>query len=655
MVDSDDNYDKKKTRDKFKRERFDEVRRPDNSHFERSYRSYDEDLPHAKKSRTSVESLMSFKNFTNTLPDSISEKEAVQKYKDYKQTFNEANILKFFDLFKNNDWFKRKYHPDFADMRKKNETKIIISRHKVFKDMFNSLYFEGLNLSYDKADHIIKIIDYATILLEGKDLNYIKDIESKQSKVRVDNGKDESAVEGKDTTEKNDSNDGECPPSDDDGKETPEPLQMRHMESLTKSIFLRNIPSNVTYDEILDIFKERFGFKRLVLQNPTFEKKHLRRGWVTYEPSLNITDECWEIKKKTLSDMTIDANVNKPLQQRVRYVNKVHCHKSVVIADITQLVDLIQGLDKKFDLWNDEDNVVENDNKYGINSKNPLLKNIDKYLIEYSNCEEEALIGKSEQFDVEIDKEYLKVVDIMIMYLRIVYSIDYYTIADYANEHEMPNRCGIIHVRGTHLDDMVDQSYVMDFIQKNKEKWANYKESQSDLSLEEMKSLGYKDKEKEELSFVEKNCKKIDDDKYLCPLSGKKFKAPDFVRKHIYNKHKDKLKEVEKNVIYFNEYLKDRKRPYIPNYQKSPSFSNSNNYNNYNNKNYNQSFSYNKYRGHDNSGYRSQYHSRQSNWRQPYNNNGNYNKSHNQSYNYDSRDRNHSRTLISYKDLDAPE
>ena len=39
-------------------------------------------------------------------------------------------------------------------------------------------------------------------------------------------------------------------------------------------------------------------------------------------------------------------------------------------------------------------------------------------------------------------------------------------------------------------------------------------------------------------------------DKWLCPLSGKKFKGPDFVRKHIANKHGEKIEEVKKEVSW---------------------------------------------------------------------------------------------------------
>ncbi len=64
--------------------------------------------------------------------------------------------------------------------------------------------------------------------------------------------------------------------------------------------------------------------------------------------------------------------------------------------------------------------------------------------------------------------------------------------------------------------------------------------------------------------FVAANTQELAKDKWLCPLSGKKFKGPDFVRKHIFNKHGEKVEEVRKDVEYFNNYLKDPKRPQLP-------------------------------------------------------------------------------------------
>jgi len=84
------------------------------------------------------------------------------------------------------------------------------------------------------------------------------------------------------------------------------------------------------------------------------------------------------------------------------------------------------------------------------------------------------------------------------------------------------------------------------------------------LTDEECKDLGMKDEEGEVEKFIVVNTKELGKDKWLCPLSGKKFKGPEFVRKHITNKHGEKLEEVKKEVVFFNNFLKDPKRPASP-------------------------------------------------------------------------------------------
>jgi len=48
--------------------------------------------------------------------------------------------------------------------------------------------------------------------------------------------------------------------------------------------------------------------------------------------------------------------------------------------------------------------------------------------------------------------------------------------------------------------------------------------------------------------FILANTQELAKDKWLCPLSGKKFKGPEFVRKHILTKHLDKIDELKKDV-----------------------------------------------------------------------------------------------------------
>lgn len=64
----------------------------------------------------------------------------------------------------------------------------------------------------------------------------------------------------------------------------------------------------------------------------------------------------------------------------------------------------------------------------------------------------------------------------------------------------------------------------------------------------EMAKLGAKSQESEVEKFVVANTQELAKDKWLCPLSGKKFKGPEFVRKHIFNKYSVELEEVRKEV-----------------------------------------------------------------------------------------------------------
>lgn len=60
--------------------------------------------------------------------------------------------------------------------------------------------------------------------------------------------------------------------------------------------------------------------------------------------------------------------------------------------------------------------------------------------------------GEKPEVDLSRDNSLLRVLDRLILYLRVVHSLDYYNGSDYPYEDEMPNRCGIIHVRGVTPD-----------------------------------------------------------------------------------------------------------------------------------------------------------------------------------------------------------
>ncbi|XP_026177942.1 serrate RNA effector molecule homolog [Mastacembelus armatus] len=336
---------------------------------------------------------------------------------------------------------------------------------------------------------------------------------------------------------------------------------------LTTSLFIRGIPPEVSKEEITALCRRYPGFLRVALSDPQPERRFFRRCWVTFDRSVNIKETCWNLQNIRLRDCELAPVVNRDLCRRVRSVNGLTHHKPVVRNDIRLSARLVHSLDQRGELW------------AGQMETNPVLKNITDYLIEEVSAEEEELTGasggngddtgtkdpaSSSEVTVETDEKLLKVLDRLLLYLRLVHSVDYYNFCEYPAEDEMPHRCGLIHVRGPLPVGKITAAEVSEHQRMCEERLAPLLSPSETLSEDEAAKLGKKDPEQEVEKFLSANTQELSKDKWLCPLSGKKFKAPEFVRKHILNKHGEKVAAVRQEVEFFNNFLLDAKRPALP-------------------------------------------------------------------------------------------
>ncbi|KAJ6654979.1 hypothetical protein lerEdw1_006450 [Lerista edwardsae] len=371
------------------------------------------------------------------------------------------------------------------------------------------------------------------------------DTESESGRPEAEDKEDEKPKE-----EKVAAKEGEGSPKakEKDGEPKPRPLHK------TCSLFMRNIAPNISQAEIVALCKRFF-----------------RRGWVTFDRSVNIKEICWNLQNIRLRECELTPGVNRDLTRRVRSVSGITQHKQIVRNDIKLAAKLIHAMDGRTQLWGAGEARPASEVS-SLPSQNPILKNITDYLIEEVSAEEEELLGKSgepseeppkegnpAEVNVERDEKLLKVLDKLLLYLRIVHSVDYYNASEYINEDEMPNRCGIIHVRGP-----LPPQPLAEWQKTCEEKLTPLFSVRESLSEEEALKMGKKDPEQEVEKFVTANTQELGKDKWLCPLSGKKFKGPEFVRKHIFNKHAEKIEEVKKEVSFFNNFLTDAKRPALP-------------------------------------------------------------------------------------------
>ncbi|KAG0418593.1 hypothetical protein HPB47_004743, partial [Ixodes persulcatus] len=97
--------------------------------------------------------------------------------------------------------------------------------------------------------------------------------EDKEAKVDKKEGKGEEGEEKK----------GE------DSKGRPRPLHR------TCSIFLRNLAPTITKLEVEAMCKRYPGFLRVAIADPQAERRFFRRGWVTFERTVNIKEICWNL------------------------------------------------------------------------------------------------------------------------------------------------------------------------------------------------------------------------------------------------------------------------------------------------------------------------------------------------------------------------
>uniref|UniRef100_A0A8C1PXI4 Serrate RNA effector molecule homolog (Arabidopsis) n=1 Tax=Cyprinus carpio TaxID=7962 RepID=A0A8C1PXI4_CYPCA len=550
--------------------------------------------------------MKTFKEFLLSLDDSVDETESVKRYNEYKIDFRRQQMQDFFLAHKDEEWFRSKYHPDEAGRRKAEAHSALQNRLNVYMYLMDNNWFEPVSLDIEHAPQITKILDAAVIKMEGgmeNDLRILEQpTEEEEERERLSSGgpgsealkRDEprpADVERKPSTEKDkvvrersadvkerteEQKEREEKKPKDDQPPRPRPLHR------TCSLFMRSIAPTISKAEIVALCRRYPGFMRVCLSEPQPERRFFRRCWVTFDRGVNIKEICWNLQNIRLRDCELAPGVNRDLARRVRNVNGITQHKQVLRNDIKLAAKLIHALDDRERLWSHKPR--EETHTLELPAQNPILKNITDYLIEEVSAEEEELLGSAGGADseegskegnpteitVERDEKLVKVLDRLLFYLRIVHSIDYYNTCEYPSEDEMPNRCGIIHVRGPIPPNRITHREVADWQKIFEEKLGALFSVKESLSEDEAAKMGRKDPEQEVEKFVLANTQELGKDKWLCPLSGKKFKGPEFVRKHILNKHGDKIEEVKKEVVFFNNFLMDAKRPSIPEMKPPP-------------------------------------------------------------------------------------
>merc|ERR1719318_2085604 len=314
----------------------------------------------------------------------------------------------------------------------------------------------------------------------------------------------------------------------------------------TTSVFINNIGQTVTKAELVEMASKLPGFQRLHLSSPNTSQavgaqgsqqdRFARKCWISFMREAKIRELCFSLNSEKvgagLGQQELKCLVNKDLSRRVRVVldsptNTARARE----AALPLLGELIQ-------FW---------DAKWGLHQPPPASQQGEGVDAAEVDPVSNPVLGTEN-------------LEHMVLYLRLVHSIDFYKGIEYPGEDEMPNRCGLLHVRPSSTDEVAEEE-VEEYLDNFKAKLAKLMPVKTLLREEELARLGAKNEEQEIEKFIMGSMEELESDKWLCTLSQKKFKAPEFVRKHITNKFMHKIDEVKMETQFFNNYINDKERP----------------------------------------------------------------------------------------------
>jgi len=346
---------------------------------------------------------------------------------------------------------------------------------------------------------------------------------------------------------------------------------------------MRGVPACVTRADLEAVCKRYPGFLRIAMSDPSSEKGFARRAWASFDHTVNIKDICWNLSNIRVKEMELNPVVNRDVSNRVRPVNGVVWSPICMQLDVNFILKLVKKLDEKHQLYVKSTNGEEKDpeepeievetpasirkkeeEEMNLPSSNPVIEKMPENIAQMvTGLEEENEEDDKKDYPIIVNEELAHLLDLLILYLRLVHCIDYYNATDYIHEDEMPMRCGIMHVRAAPLE-AASKKDALEWHTQNSAKLEQFLKDEELATEEESEKLGKKNDEEEVENFIKANTQELAKDKWLCPLSGKKFRGPEFIRKHIIMKHVEHVDNVKDEVKYFNNYIYDLKRPCFP-------------------------------------------------------------------------------------------
>ncbi|CAG8555537.1 8571_t:CDS:2, partial [Ambispora leptoticha] len=295
-------------------------------------------------------------------------------------------------------------------------------------------------------------------------------------------------------------------------------------------LFIKSVPPTIKREKIIEnLFMKMCnkveGFKYLALSEPNPSKKFHRLGWIVFEEGTNMDAAYEQLNEQKVDEFTFYLARHKNAGTvRNRVAPEIANHIERVTKDKQRMEDIIKKLDKEL----------------GFNGYRKLRERINT-------------ITNENKPDY-----HQKSLDLYLEYARRVHLFCYYCGSDSDSVEEFARKCPGRHLRkkGEPAKTSKDK--------QNQVQWLKTLENKIDIklnpeiALSKIQKLGGKNLETERDAFLETNTVEMEPGvKFRCSICGKLFKGQEFVRKHICLKHADKVKSLENEITFLNNYVMD--------------------------------------------------------------------------------------------------
>jgi hypothetical protein len=493
---------------------------------------------------------LTLKEFLETLDDSISEEESLAKYRNYKAEFERRHREKFFQAHCGEEWFRELYYPAAAARARAEAGRAVQRRSRAFWEHRAGL--EGLRLEEGREAELVGLLDSLVATLEAEE-----EAEKRTSKEVPIGARLEVEVHEEEVYEGKELLDSEgnmmdkpagvegSPVTVEESNVNPAVEVARPDAHLTASLFLRRVPPSVTRAEVVAVCGAPFpGFLRVGLAPARPQDGFHRKAWVTFTRDTKIKQICLALSGTVLGGVKLSPVFNKDLSRRLLPASELAGHAAVLSRDLRAAAGLAATLDSRLGVLPGVTGLLAAATRWLEDPEAVTLEELPK------DDDNEVLVG---------------VLDKVLFYLRVVHSVDWYRATHHPLEDRMPHRLGLLTIRtaaSSPVSATADQ--LRSHLAATGAALETLGADRPLLGPEAVAALGARQEEPEVERFVGANVEQLGADRWLCTLSGKKFKAEEFARKHVVNKFGARVQKVRRQVRFFNAFLADPERPALP-------------------------------------------------------------------------------------------